>query len=318
MGLTASRPPLLAALLLLAAAAAAADGDFPERIEFAEDGWCVWCPAPFGWRGGDYLFYSRWPQSRGFRAWVTDSEIALAKLGPDGRYRHVKTVLSAPGRCYHNPAVLTADGRLYLYYMGTGGGPGDDWWAWRNRQNVYVTSCETPEGDWKPAERPLFDTAALGVAMCSNPTVYRLDDGAYAMLYKYVEKLRPAPFYGPVRIGIARAAAPDGPFVPFRPDAFARTGSDFPCEDTFVWKEDGLFRCLVHDMGTNYSPSPKSLIRFTSANGLDWTNPEPYRTKGGFDRLERPCVYRRRLFMAVKPGAADARSLILAEPLPGP
>ena len=76
-------------------------------------------------KGSCHLFYSRWPRSKGFEAWVTHSEIAHAIAEkPSGPYEHVDVALPArggdvwDGYCTHNPTVHTFNGNYYLYYMG--------------------------------------------------------------------------------------------------------------------------------------------------------------------------------------------------------
>ena len=64
-----------------------------EDCIFTEDGYYVWCGSLF--RHGDsyYLAYSRWKREYGFEAWVTHSEICLAKSdSPLGKMHYVRTM----------------------------------------------------------------------------------------------------------------------------------------------------------------------------------------------------------------------------------
>jgi hypothetical protein len=99
----------------------------PKRAGFSDPDYYIWGGSMTeGPEGRYHLFYSRWPRERGFKSWVTDSEVARAVAeNPLGPYRHVEVALPRRGRQYwdglttHNPTVQRFGDRYYLYYMGT-------------------------------------------------------------------------------------------------------------------------------------------------------------------------------------------------------
>ena len=98
----------------------------------------------------------------------------------------------------HNPTIHFYEGKYYLYYTGnTGDGvnmkkglnP-----THRNNQRIGVAVSESPYGPWKRFDTPLIDvskdTAAYDALMVANPSVTRMHDGRYLMVYKAVAKKR--------------------------------------------------------------------------------------------------------------------------------
>lgn len=119
--------------------------------------------------GKHHLFYSRWPRTKGFAAWVTNSEIAHAVADkPTGPYRHVDVTLPARGSkywngmCTHNPTIHAFGGKSYLYYMGNTGDGKDTKglnMIHRNNQRIGVAVADHPNGPWKRFDRPLIDVS---------------------------------------------------------------------------------------------------------------------------------------------------------------
>ncbi len=247
------------------------------RLCFTEDGYYVWCGSMFRYRRIYYLAYSRWKRELGFEAWVTDSEICLAKSDAvDGRFSYIKTIRTKDGggrwdsSCAHNPTVLEADGRFYLYYMGN---DGDDWWGCRNRQRIGVMSCSDPEGDWTYGNTPLMDVSpgCFDGLMVSNPTVTKTPDGKFLMLYKAVSEKGELPRGGDVVLGAAIADTPDGVFRKYGKPIMVNPTNGWSVEDPFVWYDDGRFYALVKDFHGYFTGTPSSATAlFVSDDGFDW------------------------------------------------
>lgn len=278
----------------------------PECL-FDEPGYYVWCGSVFAWKGSWYMVYSRWKRELGFEAWVTASELCLAK-GESlfGRFRPVK-VIKTRGTCSgwdrdtgHNPAVLAAEGKLWLWYSGTRGN--GEYWDHRNRQRVGAAWAEDPEGEWHFAPEPAADVSPRGFdsLMTSNPAVCVCPDGRYLMLYKAVEDNGERPRGGGVICGSAFAERPAGPFVKTGVPAFRNPNDPWSVEDPFVWHDGTCFRAICSDFhGWFTGTGSRSLAFFRSGDGVHWEadgerplfSRTEYPVPGGVKkvwRLERP------------------------------
>lgn len=132
------------------------------------------------------------------------------------------------------------------------------------------------------------------------PTVAAGPDGIYRMIYKGVSD-GPLPFGGTVRMGLATARHPAGPWMKQQGNFFCVEGVQFTSDDNYLWFQDGLFRAIVKDYGGHFQSAAKeALVLFTSRNAMDWelVASDPVLTtfhltignerKGPFDRLEQP------------------------------
>ncbi len=257
-----------------------------------------------------HLFYSRWPVSEGYDAWVTHSEIAHA-VGdsPSGPFTFVEQLWPRDERsqlwdahCFHNVAVKHFNDRYYLYYMGNVGN--GEWWTHRNNQRIGVAIADHPNGPWHRQELPALDVTpgAWDALMVSNPTVTDTPDGRFMMIYKGVAE-GPSPFGGRVLHGLAWADSPEGPFIKTPAPIFNFDDTPFAFEDPYVWREGDCYYCLVKDMQGTLSPTRESsLLLLQSHNGTDWTPSDPLFVIGrtlkdinghtvDFERVERPNLF---------------------------
>lgn len=259
----------------------------PESAKFINDSFFIW--------GGSmvkshmdnkyHLFYSQWPRKLGMNAWITHSEIAHAiSDSPFGPFEFKNVALPARGEKYwdglvtHNPTIHFFDGKYYLYYMGnTGDGIPTDKslnWTHRNNQRIGVAIADDPKGPWKRFSKPLIDvspdTLAHDALMVSNPSVTKMADGKYLMVYKAVAKKGKMPFGGPVVHLTATADSPVGPFIKKMEPVFTAQNLDFPAEDPFVWYDDKCYYAIVKDMNGAFTDAGKSLALFCSKDGLNW------------------------------------------------
>lgn len=296
----------------------------PAANRFVLPDYNIWCGSMIrGNNGTYYLLYARWPKANGHLAWVTHSEIALARADkPEGPYRHLKVILPARGAsfwdgvCTHNPAVVAHKGKFYLYYMGTTGratvkqpasasDPG--WWEYRNNQRIGVAVADNPEGEWKRFDNPILDISAESTAydalMVSNPAVTVDGAGRVILAYKQVAKNSTLKG-GKVRFGVAFSNALTGPFVKHPTPIFEakdRGNEWMVAEDPYLWHYKGKNYAIVRDVVGKFTGESGGLALLTSANGFDW-QPAPfpkvlnqiiYQTGGQpfDDKLERPCLY---------------------------
>ncbi len=255
----------------------------PATGRFSDPDHHIWCGSMVEDGAGKWhLFYSRWPRSLGFQAWVSHSEIARAESdSPWGPFQPIDIALPARGRsfwdalCTHNPTVHRFGNQFYLYYMGnTGDGivdPGLNW-SHRNNQRIGVAVASKPEGPWERRAKPLIaPTPGFADALClSNPSVTRSLDGNYLMVYKAIGDNHELPFGGPVVHVVATSTAPTGPFVKQDRPVFLKTGVAFAAEDPFIWTQAGAYWAIVKDMDGHFTGSGRSLALFTSTDGFDW------------------------------------------------
>lgn len=284
---------LTAALSLLSAQKNGTGANYKLRLQPANeksvlqsDDYYTWGASPIKGKDGLYhLYYSRWKKEYGFLAWVTHSEIAHAvSENPTGPYRFSDLTLPARGAKYwdgyntHNPTIHYFDGKYYLYYTGnTGDGKNIKNGlnaTHRNNQRIGVAVADSPYGPWKRFDRPVIDispdSTAHDALMIANPSITRMPDGRFLMVYKAVAKKNPGIWGGPVVHLSAISNTPTGPFVKNQKPIFTAKNSQFPAEDPYIWCESGVFYAIVKDMHGSFTNAGRSLALFYSTDGVDW------------------------------------------------
>jgi len=259
----------------------------PRNSILAEDGYYVWGASVVKGPDGLYhMFYARWKHETYFSGWVTHSEIAHAvSEKPEGPFKFKDIALPARGAEYwdglttHNPTVKEFDGKYYLYYMGTtGDGIAMEKlnFTHRNNQRIGVAWADHPNGPWHRNEKPFVDIStdenADDALMTSNPSVTKMRDGKYLIVYKAVAKQNPLPFGGPVTHQAAIADTPMGPIKKYNKRIFYKEGEHFPAEDPFVWYQESsdMYYAIVKDMKGTFTNEGVSLAFFRSEDGLNW------------------------------------------------
>jgi hypothetical protein len=320
----------------------------PEKHIFSMPGYNIWCNGVVKGDDGKYhMFFSRWPESRGFDAWVTHSEVAHAVsdhlFGP---YQFSDVALPARGNQFwdgamtHNPHVMRHKGKYYLYYTANGGsGYWDntadtvmprmdhpEWWVNRNNQRVGVAVADSPYGPWNRFDKPLMDITP-GRRTTGVPTVFHRPDGKFSLAYKSVME-KEGYRGGAVKHYISLSDSPLGPFTDHDRPFITSPKSDFPIDDHVEWYQDGKYYCIAKDHGDMITEHGIALLLFESSDGLDWTlssnslvhkfeitfNDGEYMD---FDRFEMPKVYLENgkviaLFLAAKPkGKEESFSIVL-------
>ena len=300
----------------------------PEGI-FSIPDMFVWCGSMIRNAAGCHLYFSGWERKFGFDAWVTHSRIGYAFAPtPDAPYHFCFWCLPGSGIAgawdrdvTHNPTILEADGVYYLYYMGNFSDSGK-WWDHRNHQQIGVAWSRTPDGVFSRSAHPVIHHK--GAVMTSNPSVCRMPDGRFLMIYKWVSADRPPPFYGPVYHAAAFSDNPRGPFQTVNEDIFSLSGVLFPGEDPFVFAWHDKLYCLLKDTARHYSRFSRALILFDSEDGVIWKKRGAAFSRNvilengthrRFYRMERPqlvfCDDTLRLFCAVKPSRSSAESFTI-------
>lgn len=146
--------------------------------------------------------------------------------------------------CTSNPTIIRHEGMYYLYYMGNYGN--GEYWNHRNHQRIGAACAPSPLGPWKRFSQPIMDVTpgAHDSLMTSNPTVSRMPDGRFLMIYKAVSDQGEMPKDGAVVCGAAFADHPLGPFVRHAHPLFVNPENDWSVEDPFIWQQDGLMHAL--------------------------------------------------------------------------
>jgi len=259
----------------------------PRTSVLAQDGYYVWGGSAVKGKDNLYhIFYARWKKEYHFSGWVTHSEIAHGiSENAEGPFTFKDVALPARGAefwdglCTHNPSIKEFDGTFYLYYMGnTGDGKAmkDLNFVHRNNQRIGVAWAKDPNGPWHRKDTPFVDVSsdehADDALMTSNPSITKMRDGKYLVVYKAVAKHKPLPFGGPVTHLAAIAESPTGPIKKYKERIFYIEGEHFPAEDPYVWfqaNEDKYFG-IVKDMQGSFTNAGVSLALFESADGLAW------------------------------------------------
>lgn len=314
--------PLFAALSVTAYAQSTDDLDLSSRIRPADPALFVHDTLYYNWcnciirddEGTYHLFYSRWPKSIGFYAWLTHSEIAHATAkSPEGPYTAGKTVMKGrkghwDGISVHNVKVCRFDGRYYMYYSSTNSGreklSDQDlvavaktgyshplWPLLRSNQRTGVAVARSLDGTWRRAGDPMIEPHGPIRTVTVNPSVCRGGDGLYHLIIKGDD----AKAEGQRLIQAAGVSErPDGPFRLCEQPAFA----DIPTEDVSMWYDEGRKRyyALFHAHGGDF------IGLITSKDGISWQRARNYEvckkevpladgTVMHVDRMERPFVY---------------------------
>ena len=185
-------------------------GRLTETSIFSLPEWLIWCGSMIpGGDGKYYLLFSLWEEKYGFEGWMQHSKIGCAVAeDPMGPYRFQGIVLEGSGipgawdrDVVHNPWIIVHDGRFYLFYTGNYGN--GDYRDHGRHQRIGLAIAPHPAGPWKRGPEPLLPgrPGMFDATMTTNPSVCRLPDGSYVMIYKCYS-LEP-PFNGKVVHGIA-------------------------------------------------------------------------------------------------------------------
>ena len=265
----------------------------PEKNKFVDANYNIWCGSVTkGKNGKFYMLYSRWPKASGHEAWITHSEIALAKSDkPEGPYRHVKVIFPARGNqywdgvCTHNPAVIQYKGKYYLFYMGSTGKSivkphtsydNPNWWEYRNNQRIGVAVTDDPEGEWQRFDKPVLDvgkdSTAYDALLVSNPAITVDAKGKVILVYKQVEK-NGTMKGGRVRFGVAFSTSLLGPFVKHASPVFETKdgGKEWMvAEDPYLWTYKENNYAIVRDVVGKFTGEAGALALLGSKNGMDW------------------------------------------------
>ena len=280
---------------------------YSDENHFKTDGYFNWGGSILqGEDGKYYLFYSRWPQSHGFLAWLTHSEVAIAvSESPSGPWKYHSTALKGKrdgswnSAMAHNPKIKKFGDTYYLYYISTptelsdeelratakGGYRHPNWGPLRSEQRIGVATSKSLLGPWETQDKPLVQPKEPVFTLTVNPAVTQMPDSRFLMILKGDKK--------PVRSQRVQAVAisdyPDHGFE-IQPELAIK---DFDTEDVSIWYDSAREKYFA----TYHAHSHYGVIE--SIDGFSWTHtvdfPKALRHENGsvykVRRMERPFVY---------------------------
>lgn len=220
-------------------------------VALAVEGKYVWDCSVIKEGGKYYMFSSMWDGSLGFGAnWLFNSKICrFVSDKAEGPFAFDGVVFERRGRKYfdgmntHNTCIVKFGGKFYLYYMGTTyggdiprGNPVPDMVVnetW-NRKRIGLAVADRIDGEFVRRDAPLLeprDCSHWDCTCTTNPAVAVLPGGKTYMIYKSRREAG-----GTLRLGIAVADNPAGPFTRLSDDPVLDLGSDdLHVEDPFLW-----------------------------------------------------------------------------------
>ena len=226
------------------------------------EGYYVWDCSVIKSGGKYHMFSSRWKEEYGFGwNWLFNSEIIHSVSDkPEGPYVFQNVALPRRGREYfdgmntHNTCIKEYNGKFYLYYMGTTYGtdiptsgnvdPCTAVETW-NRKRIGVAVADDVSGEFVRRDTPLLEPRDCSFWDCTcttNPSVAILPDGKTYMIYK-----SRAGHGKPLKLGIAVANSPEGPFERLSDSPILEfEDENVHIEDPFLWYDSkkGKF-CLI-------------------------------------------------------------------------
>lgn len=226
------------------------------------------------------MILSRWPKANGFESWVTHSVLAHAESDAStGPYAITGPLWEAPPEAWdavaHNPSVHCFDGKYYLYYTGTHAPPhGSGWWDYRNRQRIGVAVADHPAGPWRRFGCPVLEAAggSWDDLACSNPSCTQGPDGRFYLIYKGIGADGPMPRGGSVKLGLAIADHPLGPFVRHPHPVMENPAEKWAFEDPFVWVQNGRFFVIAKDFFGVMTGGQRGLLAVASSDdAIHWS-----------------------------------------------
>ena len=273
-----------------------------------EDKW-VWCGSAIEDPGkGYHLYASSWrkdyPMLEGY---VLFSEIVHAfSETMTGPYKFIEKILPTGnpsdwnGSMAHNPTVVKWKDKYLLYYIASTytdlPTPPDIIQKQRSMvEQVYsklkigIAVADSPGGPWSIYKNPVLEARPgfWDAALVTNPAPCVLPDGR---IYLYYRSNAPEG----LRIGIAVASQPEGPYVRLLSDPIM---TNFSVEDPFVWHNGKFFEMLAKDMKGTITGESHSGAHFISDDGIHWqSNGKAYSRKIRYENgisvvlgsLERP------------------------------
>lgn len=275
-----------------------------------------WCNSIIKGDNGKYhLIYSRFPKSKSFFSWLTNSEVALATAdSPEGPYRYAKTLINVDQSVYkagdlitaHNPKIKYFDGKYYIYFISTHldkpidetelietcrlGYDHPNWKPLRTNQRTYIATATSIDGEWTINHHPILEPAGPIETLVVNPAITQGGDGRYYMIIKG-DKPGTTKFERNQAVAISNY--PDTGFV-IQPEPMIQ---DWDTEDASIWydKERKRFYTVFH--------AHSYLGLMTSTDGTSWEKATDFKLvqkdirQAGTDkllkphRMERPFIY---------------------------
>jgi hypothetical protein len=261
----------------------------PRLGGFRMDGYWIWCASVVGGDDGKYhMFASRWSKKMPmFSGYILSSEIVRAESSTRGGpyvFREKVLPQDASGRwdarMAHNPCVIKYNGIYLLYYIGsTFSGPimppagnAKSPQCIESYANIRIglATAASPCGPWITREEPILlprpgkwdDSIVTNPAPCIGP------DGQVLLYYRSNTP-------DGLRIGVACADTPEGPYRRLSDEPILRFDSGDYVEDPFVWWAGDHYEMIAKDMLGGITGEMHAGAHFESQDGVNWHPKEP-------------------------------------------
>lgn len=260
-----------------------------------EDHW-VWCGSPArGEDGRFHLFASVWSRALPFAPnWVTNSRIVRAVADrPEGPYALADEVLPPRGKAFwdgrmtHNPTIARCHERWLLFYTGTTyafdppatRATDEEYRTARLNQRVGVAIANHIHGPWQRLDAPILSPRPdkWDALITTNPSACITPEGKILLVYKSIDRERG----GPLRLGVALAAKPTGPYerLTDTPLFGAGAANNYSVEDPFIWHNGTCYEAIFKDMTGEICGEHHAGVHATSTDGVTWhiaSQPQAY------------------------------------------
>lgn len=158
------------------------------------------------------------------------------------------------------------------------------WYEYRNRQQIGVAVADSLDVPWTRFDEPVHGpdktldpdgSTKWDSMLVSNPALTVMPGGRILMIYKGVKDTTGGDTSnknGVVKIGVAIAEEPTGPFIKQEGLIFEGTGT-LAAEDPFVWysKRNKKYYAIVRDASASFTGIDGALVLFESTDGVtDW------------------------------------------------
>ncbi|QBG46865.1 hypothetical protein EGM51_05435 [Verrucomicrobia bacterium S94] len=264
----------------------------PESAIFKMEGYGVWCPSVI--KVGDtwHMFCSRWKKGT---HWGRSHIIRATSKSLFGPYEFRETVMDGPGFPYawgkrglHNPKIMKVGDKFLLHFLAMSGSRGP-------AKTTGFALADSITGPWEVVDHVVLP--------CSNAALWVHEDGRAYAVGKDNMKV------GDKVIRTLKAYRADSYLGPYTEvgDGENRLPYGFEHEDPTIWWANNQYNVILTDWQGNVTGEQKSVIYFTSKNGIDyklfspqavWRRSEPFpmiRKSGGvadeqLAQIERPEV----------------------------
>lgn len=262
--------------------------EVPATAVFEMEGWSLWDPSVIKVGDTYHLFCSRWKDDEGWKTWMKSHIIRATSKSLFGPYTFEEVVMTPQEHPWanmglHNPKIIKIGDRFLIYHLAIP--------QWK----TGFLFADKIEGPWTPSDSIMVYT--------NNPAMMIREDGSAYVVGKFKLPNHSVPKDRFVYMNAFEAKSIDGPFEKISGNKNCLPGG-FELEDPTIWWTNNQYNVICTDWKAKVTGSEKSVLMYTSKNGLDytlysqiplWTKDEPLPVEGWGNvmpiKVERPQVY---------------------------